>query len=169
MDDQAGVGRLPLFRDYYDELLNYLTLRLRSRDQARDVTQETFLRVLAQDSPTAIRQPRAFLYKTAANITVDLFRKKRRLSEESLDATELQHRFVVPARQETQAETNEQIRRLHDAIRELPPRRRDVFLLYLFKDRGPAEIARQLGISRSMVEKHIMRATVYCRNRLRER
>ena len=116
MDNQAASNRFAQFQDYYDELLSYLTVRLRSRDQAMDVTQETFLRVLAQDSPVPVRQPRAFLYKTAVNLTVDLFRKKRRWPEDSLDTKELQPRLVVPARQEAQVESNEQMRRLHEPL-----------------------------------------------------
>ncbi|BCA57163.1 RNA polymerase sigma factor FecI [Nitrospira sp. KM1] len=169
MDNQAGLDRFSLFREYYDELLSYLTLRLQSRDQAKDITQETFLRALAQDSPVAIRQPRAFLYKIAVNLTVDLFRKKQRQAEESLDAEELRDVLVAPARQCEDAESREETRLLYDAVLELPPRCREVFLLHLFKDLSHAEIAAHFGISKSMVEKHILKATVYCRNKLKDR
>lgn len=168
MDDQAKVDHFPLFREYYDELLSYLTLRLRSRDQARDLTQETFARVLAQDPSVTIRQPRAFLYKTAMNLTIDLFRRKQRHVEESLDAEELRDVLATPAQQCALAESKEESRLLYEAVLELPPRCREVFLLHLFKDLSHAEIAAQLGISKSMVEKHILRATVHCRDRLKD-
>ena len=168
MDNQAGVDRFPLFREYYDELLGYLTLRLRSRDEARDLTQETFARVLAQDSSVPIKQPRAFLYKTAVNLTIDLFRRKQRHTEESLDAKELRDVLVTPAQQCALVESKEESRLLYDAVLELPPRCREVFLLHLFKDLSHAEIAAHFGISKSMVEKHILRATVHCRERLKD-
>lgn len=46
--NEIAAERFSLFREYYDELVRYLTAKLRSRDQAQDVAQEAFLRVLTQ-------------------------------------------------------------------------------------------------------------------------
>jgi len=166
--NQIAAERAVIFQQYYDELVRFLTAKLRSRDQAMDVTQETFLRVLATDSNGSILRPRAFLYKTAINLTVDLFRKRRRQREESLEAGDFQDALVAPADQESMVETSQQIRLLQEAILELPLRCRQVFLLNKFKERSHAEIAAQLGISISMVEKHIMKATTHCRERFKD-
>lgn len=163
--DDIATERFVLFQQYYDELVRHLTAKLRSRDQAQDIAQETFLRVLAQDSSVPIEQPRAFLYKTAFNLTVDLFRRQQRRAEEPLDAESAYPAFITPAEQETVVSAKEQVRLLYDALMELPPRCRHVFLLHKFKDRSHAEIAAQLGISISMVEKHILKATSFCRER----
>lgn len=168
MESQIAVERFVLFRQYYDELVRYLTVKLRSRDQAQDVVQETFLRVLAQDSSAPIDQPRAFLYKTALNLTVDQFRQRQRRAEESLDAEMAQPALIAPAEQETVVAAKEQVRLLYEALMELPPRCRHVFLLHKFKDRSHAEIAAHLGISISMVEKHILKATAFCRERFKD-
>jgi RNA polymerase sigma factor (sigma-70 family) len=169
VDNQTGADRFSLFWSYYDELLSYLTVRLQSREQAKDLTQETFLRVLAQDPSIPIKQPRAFLYKTAVNLTIDLFRKTQRHAEESLDANEIRDVLVAPARQCEEAESREETRLLYEAVLELPPRCRDVFMLHLFKGLSHTDIAAHFGISKSMVEKHILKATIHCRNRLRDK
>jgi RNA polymerase sigma-70 factor (ECF subfamily) len=168
MADLIITERFSLFREYYDELVTYLTMKLRSRDQAMDVAQETFLRVLTQQPSSPILQPRAFLYKTALNLTIDLFRKRRRRPEEALDSEALQDVLTVPADQHSAVESKEQVQLLYRAIQELPPRCRQVFLLHKFKDRSHAEITAQLGISKSMVEKHIIKAMAHCRQRLDE-
>ncbi|BCA52869.1 RNA polymerase sigma factor FecI [Nitrospira sp. KM1] len=168
MDNQAAADRYSLFREYYDELVSYLTLKLRSRDHAMDIAQETYLRVMTQESSAPILQPRAFLYKTALNLAIDLFRKTKRQAEESLDSDDVQDALVVEADQHTRAETREQVRQLYEAILELPPRCRQVFLLHKFKDRSHAEIAAHFGISISMVEKHIIKATSFCRERFKD-
>jgi RNA polymerase sigma-70 factor (ECF subfamily) len=162
------ADRFLLFREYYDELVVHLTRRLRSRDQAMDLAQETFLRVLTQGTNTPVEHPRAFLYKTAWNLSVDLFRKKKRQAEESLEAEEIREVLTVSANQDAIVESKEQVEILCRAVQELPPKCRQVFLLNKFKERSHAEIAARLGISKSMVEKHITKAMAHCRQRLED-
>ena len=168
MAEFTTAERFSVFREYYDDLVSYLTMKLRSRDQAMDVAQETFLRVLTREPSAPILQPRAFLYKTALNLSIDLFRKRRQQAEEPLDSEDLQHLLPVPANQERIVESREQVLLLYRAILELPPKCRQVFLLHKFKERSHAEIAVHLGISKSMVEKHIIKAMTHCRQRLGE-
>ncbi|SLM48876.1 RNA polymerase sigma factor [Nitrospira japonica] len=168
MDNQLAAERFALFREYYDELVRYLTVRLRSRDQAMDVAQETFLRVLTHEPSLPINKPRAFLYRTALNLTVDLFRRQQRHVEEPLDEESIEAALIVPAEQEAHTEAKEQVRLLYEAVMELPTRCRQVFLLHKFKDYSQAEIASRLGISISMVEKHVLKATAFCRERFKD-
>lgn len=168
MTELIAAERFAIFREYYDELVTYLTTKLRSREQAMDVAQETFLRVLTREPSSPILQPRAFLYRTALNLSIDLFRKRRQQAEEALDSEDIQHLLTVPADQETAVQSREQVRLLYHAILELPPKCRQVFLLHKFKERSHAEIAGHLGISKSMVEKHIIKAMTHCRQRLGE-
>ena len=60
----------------------------------------------------------------------------------------------------------QRVRLLAEVIDELPPRQREVFLMHKFDGLSHAEIAEKLGISRSMVEKHVMRALAFCRDRV---
>jgi RNA polymerase sigma-70 factor (ECF subfamily) len=74
----------------------------------------------------------------------------------------------MPADQERTIAARQQVRMLYRAILELPPKCRQVFLLHKFKERSHAQIAAHLGISKSMVEKHIIKAMTHCRQRLEE-
>jgi RNA polymerase sigma factor (sigma-70 family) len=168
MAEFTAAERFSVFREYYDELVTFLTAKLRSRDQAMDVAQETFLRILARESSQPILQPRAFLYRTAFNLSIDLFRKRRQQAEETLDSEEIQSLLTMPADQERTIAARQQVRMLYRAILELPPKCRQVFLLHKFKERSHAQIAAHLGISKSMVEKHIIKAMTHCRQRLEE-
>jgi RNA polymerase sigma-70 factor (ECF subfamily) len=168
MTELIAAERFALFREYYDELVTYFTAKLRSRDQAMDVVQETYLRILSREPSIPILQPRAFLYRTALNLSIDLFRKRRHQAEEALDSEDLQDLLTVPADQERVVESREQVHLLHQAILELPPKCRRVFLLHKFNERSHAEIAAHLGISKSMVEKHIIKAMTHCRQRLEQ-
>lgn len=65
-------------------------------------------------------------------------------------------------------DAKERVQLLYEAIKDLPPKCRQVFLLYKFEELPHAEIARRLGISKNMVEKHVMKAMAHCRRRVED-
>lgn len=168
MSEPLNTTSFPLFYEYYEELLGFLTRKLGSRDQALDVTQEAYLRVLTKTSLHPILKPRAFLYKTAMNLSIDIFRKQQRQTHLSLESEDIQHFLTVPSNQERTLDAKEHVHILCQAIGELPDKCRHVFLLHKFQGRTHAEIANQFGITKNMVEKHVMKAMAHCRQRLEE-
>ena len=69
---------------------------------------------------------------------------------------------------ETRIDARERLAILAGAVEELPPRCREVFMLRKVEGLDQAEIARRLGISRNMVEKHLRKALLVCAARLKE-
>ncbi|BCA56524.1 DNA-directed RNA polymerase sigma-70 factor [Nitrospira sp. KM1] len=166
MHDQRLALETSLFHQYYGELLRFLTVRLGCRDQAADVVQDTFLRVRNVKDLAGVTQPRAFLYKTALNLTVDVFRRRKIRTERT---THLDETVDLPSslpRQDDVIDAKQRVRLLHDAIAELPPKCREVFLLHKFMFLPHSDIAERLGISRNMVEKHVIKAMAHCRRRV---
>jgi len=51
-------------------------------------------------------------------------------------------------------------------LSELPEKCRQAFILYKFDELGYPEIARSMGVSESMIRKHVLRAVAYCAMRL---
>ncbi|MEX2493722.1 MAG: sigma-70 family RNA polymerase sigma factor [Nitrospirales bacterium] len=168
MSEPVSTINFTLFHEYYGELLTFLTRKLGPRDQALDVTQETYLRVLSNKPAHPILRPRAFLYRTALNLSIDIFRKQQKRTHLSLESEEVQPFLTMPSDQEGTLEAKKQVHTLCQAIGELPPKCRHVFVLHKFQGRTHAEIAIQLNISKNMVEKHVMKAMAYCRQRLAE-
>lgn len=66
-----------LFERYQLSVYRYLTRLLHSRDDAQEVLQETYLRILRQPTLEHVRiNARAYLFQTATNLARDLFRRK---------------------------------------------------------------------------------------------
>ncbi|MDD3449518.1 MAG: sigma-70 family RNA polymerase sigma factor [Gammaproteobacteria bacterium] len=155
---------LDLYREAQRELHAFLASRLHNREQAADMAQEAFTQVLAAGAEGNVTDLRGYLFRTAANLSVDELRR-REVRNRHADATAALEGAGGPDPARTLA-GREQLALLRQAIDELPPRCREVFLLHRFRELSYPEIAAQLGISRNMVEKHIVRALAHCRARV---
>ncbi|MFZ4873792.1 sigma-70 family RNA polymerase sigma factor [Janthinobacterium sp. Mn2066] len=158
---------------YYQELLNFCWRSLRNREAAADLVQESYLRVLGvQDNSElgeqAVREPRALLYHTARNLMIDKHRRAALRQHDALDALpEAAHPAAPQHLQPEQVlEGSQDWRACVDAIDALPPRCRDAFVLHIFEELPHAQIAARMGISVSMVEKHIARGMLSCQKQL---
>lgn len=159
---------------YHRELLNFLTRQVGDRDTAADLAQESFVRVLSvQSSGQAVLDTRALLYRTARNLVVDRYRRTEVRRHDDIDA--IPEDQYPPAPQHLQPEEALASRQVICAylttVENLPARCREAFVLHVFDELGHAQIAQRMGISVSMVEKHIVRGMVACKlcqRRLRE-
>lgn len=61
--------------EQYEKIYRYCFYRLRNREQAEDVTQETFLRWFASDTYRDINQVLQYLYTIARNLCTDTYRQ----------------------------------------------------------------------------------------------
>lgn len=155
-----------MFERYYRELLNFCARMVKDRDVAADVTQESYARVLAlQRDQVSINEPRALLYQTARHVMVDRHRREAFRSHQPLDDLPSTESLASPASQEPDARlaTSQSMRAYLATIEALPPRCREAFVLHIYDGLSHAEIARQMGTSVSMVEKHIARGRLACR------
>lgn len=145
-------------------LLRFFRARLPSPQDAGDAVQETYLRLLRLREPRAIEDPRAYLFRVARSVVAAT--SGRAAAERAL--------FVAdPATTETAAcdapgaerigASRQELALLARAIDTLPRRCREVFVLSRLCGMANGAIAERLGISRNMVEKHIMRALLTCR------
>jgi len=67
-----------LFNQHNESLVRFLCARTRSRQEAKEVAQEAYVRVLNLDQPGAVSFMRAFLFRTAANLAIDRMRSRDR-------------------------------------------------------------------------------------------
>ncbi|BCA56539.1 ECF sigma factor [Nitrospira sp. KM1] len=155
-----------LFHSAGDDLRRFLSRRITCPHAVSDMMQEAFLKLMGAQPATDIKDPRAYLFRIAANLAINHGTRRRDVAPPSAvsNSTEALPEVSDERTPERVVEGNRQLRRVMDAIESLPERCKEVFILYRFHSMSQTEIAEQLGISVSMVEKHVIRAMRYCRD-----
>jgi RNA polymerase sigma factor (sigma-70 family) len=154
-----------LFRDHNDSLIRFLTLRLQSRQEAREVAQEAYVRLLQLERADVASFVRAYLFRIAGNLAID--RLRRRATESRFEAPQLfAELFAKPPDPETLALEHERTELIQGFLHELPATVRDAFMLFRLEGLDQKSIARRLCITDRMVRNHITRALMYCRLRM---
>ena len=151
---------------YHHELLSFLARQVNDRDTAADLAQESFARVLAaQASGKTITDARALLYRTARNLVTDQYRRAAVRRHENVDTLADDEIPSAPLHlHPDEALASRQVIEAYLAtIAELPERCRQAFVLSVFENLTHTQIAQEMGISVSTVEKHVVRAMVACR------
>lgn len=168
-------GLSQLYRDLRSDLLRFLVARLGDAGEAEEAVQELYLRVHAMaEGPVA--NGRAYLYRAAQNLALDKVRERRRRLARDGQWVGLHHPSppgTEPIDRRADAETmmveREEASALSAAIATLPPGAGRVFRLHKLDGVPHADIAHQLGISRSGVEKHLAVAMTHLRRAMMDR
>jgi RNA polymerase sigma factor (sigma-70 family) len=154
--DAAAIG---LRRD----LIAYLQRRDRT-GEVEDVVQEAFFRFHRAGHDLIAPDARPLLFVIARNIQLDGWKsvgreRARRGAGDihDLDAGSRAISSEIPAA-DRRLIGRQDLAEAEAVIRALPPKTRDAFLLHRFKDQTYRQIADRLGVSVSMVEKHIAEA-----------
>lgn len=161
----CSTQSLPVLELYHRELLNFLTRQVNDRDTAADLTQESFLRVLAaQSGGQAIVDMRALLYRTARNLVIDQHRRAVHRQHHNIDALDEVDQPLAPRHMQPEEilAYEQQARALVAAIESLPPRCREAFVLNRFEGLPHQEVAERMGISKNMVAQHVARGILSC-------
>ena len=155
-----------LFRDHSRSLLRFVASRADPID-AEDIAQETWLRLQRVRAPEQLDNPKAFLFQTAANLVIDKVRRQR-VESRYLAEQALLHDVLATSTPTTehQAQIDDDLEVVLNAIDELPSKCRAAFLMHRGRGMSYPEIAVALGVSTSMVEKHVIHALKHCRRRM---
>ena len=133
--------------------------------EVEDIVQETYVRACQAEHRQEIRAPRSFLYKTARNLALDYAKRaETRLtvcSEDPGTAALADHHRLEDETFD-QVTADEEFSDFCDAVRHLPIQCRRAFVLKKVYGYTQREIARELKLSESTVEKHIANGMKRC-------
>lgn len=168
----ADVDRISLAElnsRFRPALKAYFIKRAPDGVDADDLVQDVFVRLARRGEIATIRQVEGYLFQTAANVLTDRLRyRATRRRENHVSYREIDHgrEDIAP---DAVLMGREALAQLLAALGELPERRRVVFVLHRFDGLRYSEIAEQLGISLSSVEKHMIKALAHLTGRLEQK
>ncbi|MEQ8559184.1 MAG: sigma-70 family RNA polymerase sigma factor [Henriciella sp.] len=137
------------------ELERFLQRHWSDEFEVRDLRQEVFSRLYKVAGNGLPRNTRALMYSTARHLIIDLIRRKRVVSIETVmdfeswdvSSDEAGPFDTVSARQE--------LTMLRTALETLPRRTRDIVHMRRIQGLSQRETARALGVSEPTVERHV--------------
>ncbi len=174
--DRKDIG--DAFRKEHKRLLGYVRKRIPVSLDAEDIVQDVFYQLtLGFNDIRSVRSITAWLYRVASNRITDLYRKKKPVSFSYSDnaandeEAPLMLQEVLPSLDGTPED--EMLReliweRINDALDELPPLQRDVFILHEFEDKSFREISEMTGEGVNTLLSRKRYAVLFMRERLKD-
>ncbi|GFM86043.1 RNA polymerase sigma factor [Pseudomonas cichorii] len=143
----SGSDLKALYLAHRAEIQEYLDRRLRCKETAADLTQDTFIRLSEQMGRTRIENFRAYLFSSARNLFIDHTRRQEHRKSEPLESQEMSSVGQRTPTLEQAAIANQQLATLNEVIQRMPAPCREVFLMVRVEGMTYAEIGERLGIS----------------------
>jgi len=168
-DTQPGMvagQAAELVRNLNTTLIRSLQLRLGSYEDAREVAQEAYARLLNLGNDQVVSFQRALLFKIAQNLATDLLRRRAYTELPEPDGLDL---WPDPgADPERSARARWVVERLPAVLAELPPKCAEAFRLVRMEQCSFKEAAERLDLTDRMVRIHVARALALCQMRFDE-
>jgi RNA polymerase sigma factor (sigma-70 family) len=145
--------------------ISRLVARIVPPHEIEDIVQETYVRICQIENKESIRSPKSFMYKTARNLALDYQKQANVRLVDGIDNMELLEQQLTTNYKDEMYENasiNNEFTHFCEAIRELPLQCRKVFVLKKVYGYSQREIAAQLSLSESTVEKHISTGMKRC-------
>ncbi len=157
-----------LFSRYEKRIYNFLLRRIGDVDRAKDLFQETFLRLHRnRDNFDTRRSFAAWFYTIVNNLVRDELRMKRGIQFEAIEAEDTLPASSVATPEESRSMSETKVK-VDGALKNLPEPQREVLLLSRFEDLSHNEIAGITGKSEAAVRQLLYRALQNLRRQLHD-
>jgi RNA polymerase sigma factor (sigma-70 family) len=154
-------------RRWRPALMSFFLRRIRNHQEAEDLTQEVFARLLGKGGAMGALAD-AYVFQVAANLLRDGARRWKVREDYRVLAAPLQELAAESLDPARVAIGRDALSALVGALETLPDRTRTIFILYRIENIEMDVIAESYAISKSAVKKHVMRAMTTLMARMRE-
>jgi RNA polymerase sigma factor (sigma-70 family) len=128
---------------------------LPSTHELEDLVAEVLARAYATENWENVTTGRAYLFTIARNLVIDAARRNKVVSFETIADLEL---LQGENNMEAQLHAREALRQVEKIVDSLPSQCRRVFILRRIHEKSMLEIAEEMSLSVSTVEKHLAKA-----------
>ncbi|VFR80607.1 FIG006045: Sigma factor, ECF subfamily [plant metagenome] len=149
-----------LYCDHHGWLEGVLRRKLGNRDDAADLAQDTFERVLRTPAQVALREPRGYLRAVAINLMRNRYRRAA-LERAYLEALAARPELTAPS-PETQQLLMEALQAVYAVLEGMSERTRRIFLMAQMDGMPYKAIAAELDITVNVVQKAVVRGLQHC-------
>ena len=169
MTEQVSTSRCdsPLLQAFVDNrtILVKIAARITGcRSRAEDVVQDAFFRLQSAPQITSsIKAQLSYLFQIVRNLAIDHYRKQALEQKYSGPEEEGLNVVIQGASPETSHINFSTLEHIADALTELPSRTRYAFEMYRLHGVPQKDIAKELGVSPTLVNFMIRDALVHCR------
>ena len=161
----GSADLIPLFVELRPEIERLLRRRAGCPHLAADMASELYLKLVhARNFEGTPVKARRYLFRMAANHATDYFRVEKRRAELLKESAPLFDEVTPSPENGTIARS--ELRVVEAALAELPEKMRRMLVHSRVEGLTHAEIAEKMGVSRSLVEKYVLRALLHCRERM---
>jgi RNA polymerase sigma factor (sigma-70 family) len=165
----AATAVLDAFIRNQIALRHFIGRFIRNSSDVDEIAQEAFLQAFSVEKTEAVEQPKSLLFRIAKHVAVSRLRRKANqivsYLEDSVDSDVLQ----TEDSPEDEVSARQTLALHCEAVSALPPQCRQVYLLRKVHGLSHKEIAAQLGIAVSTVEKHLIKGGQDCSRYVKER
>lgn len=151
---------LTLFDSYADDLYRFAVSYTGSKQEAEDIVQDVFLKLLSKNIAINSSSEKSYLFKMTANLCKDYLKSKRAKNTDDYDE-------VIEGMSTSDSFTDDE-RQLYDELMQLPDIQRVPVYLHFYEGYTYKEIAKILQISESAVAMRISRGKDELKKRLEE-
>ena len=135
------------------ELVNFATSRLGSREEAEDLVQDAFIKMMTFEGMINEMTVKSFAFTITVNKIKDHLRRRifrHQMEESKMYEMELQHSNV-----ERVAEYHDTLRLVNKSMEKLSPTCAKVYRMSLFDDMTAGDIAEELQVSKRTIESQL--------------
>ncbi len=138
---------------FSDNIYRFILKHIRDEDKAKDIVQESFIKLWDKVKEVSFEKVRSYLFSTAYHTMIDAIRKDKRISY--LDDVSQEDMYYNEGGYNNAKEI------LNEAIKKLPDDQRAVLLLRDYEGYSYEEIGGITGLTEAQVKVYIYRARVF--------
>lgn len=153
-----GHNLIHLYGSEKSRLKRFIDRIISNSATADDLVQEAFSKLIDASHRQNIHEPSAYLTRAARNLALNHLRHLQQGVEVTID-DQIYH-AIADRKPSPEMEViyRQELRRLLTALSNLPPRRREIFIIHRFEEVSYSEIAERFQLSRRTVINHIFNA-----------